>query len=146
NLDAGGAPVPFGANTPNFTFLPFTGAVPVGLNLNTGYELAELRVQWLLTDFGRRMGHYRQTQNGVDVAQLQTDRAYQTVANDVALAYYQVLRTRSLKRIAEEAVRRADEDLGVSKKLEKNKMIEKEKVLRTEILLSQAQRSLDAAE
>src|SRR5262249_50758666 len=46
DLNAGGEPVPFGASTPNFTFLPFTGAVPVGLNLHTGYELAELRVQW----------------------------------------------------------------------------------------------------
>src|SRR5262249_37712512 len=111
DLNAGGTPVPFGAGTPNFTFLPFTGAVPVGLNLNTGYELAELRVQWLLADFGRRMGRYRQAQLGVDVAQLQTDRAYQTVANDVAIAYYQVLRSRGLRRSAAEAVRRAEDDL-----------------------------------
>ncbi|MBP3954885.1 TolC family protein [Gemmata sp. G18] len=146
DLNAGGAPVPFGAGTPNFTFLPFTGAVPVGLNLNTGYELAELRVQWLLADFGRRMGRYWQAELGVDIARLQTDRAYQTVANDVALAYYQVLRARSLRRIAEEAVRRAEEDLDVAKKLEKGGVIEKEKVLRAEVLLSQAQRGRDAAE
>ncbi len=146
DLNAGGAPLPFGAGTPNFTFVPFTGAIPVGLNLNTGYELAELRVQWLLADFGRRIGRYRQAELGVDIAQLQTDRAYQTVANDVAVAYYQVLRTRSLKRIAEEAVRRAEEDLDVARKLEKGGVIEKEKVLRAEVLLSQAQRGLDAAE
>jgi len=146
DLNAGGVPVPFGAGTPNFTFLPFTGAIPVGLNLNTGYELAEMRVQWLLADFGRRMGRYRQAELGVDIAQLQTDRAYQTVANDVALAYYQALRARSLKRIAEEAVRRAEDDLDVAKKLQKGGVIEKEKVLRAEVLLSQAQRGLDAAE
>jgi outer membrane protein TolC len=146
DLNAGGAPVPFGAGTPNFTFLPFTGAVPVGLNLNTGYELAELRVQWLLADFGRRLGRYRQAQLGVNVAQYQTDRAYQTVENEVALAYYQVLRARSLKRIAEEAVRRAEEDLDVAKKLEKRGVIEREKLLRAEVLLSQALRALDAAE
>src|SRR5262249_39293071 len=70
NLDVGGAPIPIGA--PNFTFLPPAGAIPVGLNLNTGYELAELQVQWLLADFGRRMGRYRQTQLGVNIAQLQT--------------------------------------------------------------------------
>jgi len=118
----------------------------VGLNLNTGYELAEVRVQWMLADFGRRMGRYRQAEIGVDVAQLQTERAYQTVANDVALAYYQVLRARSLKRIAEEAVRRAEDDLDVAKKLEKGGVIEKEKALRAEVLLSQARRGLDAAE
>jgi outer membrane protein TolC len=146
DLNVGGTPVPFGSGTQNFTFLPFTGVLPIGLDLHTGYELAELRVQWLLADFGRRMGRYRQTQIGVEVAQLQTDRAYQTVANDVALAYYQVLRARSLKRIAEEAVRRAEDDLDVAKKLEKGGVIEKEKVLRAEVLLSQAKRSLDAAE
>jgi outer membrane protein TolC len=146
DLNVGGAPIGFGAGTPNFTFLPFTGAIPVGLNLNTGYELAELRVQWLLADFGRRMGRYQQAQLGVDVAQLQTDRAYQTVANDVALAYYQVLRARSLKRTAEEAVRRTEEDLGVAQKLAKGGVIEKEKVLRAEVLLAQARRGLDAAE
>ena len=146
DLNAGAAPVPFGAGTPNFTFLPFTGAIPVGLNLNTGYELAELKVQWLLADFGRRMGRYRQAQIGIEVAQFQTERAYQTVANDVAAAYYQVLRARSLRRIAEEAVRRAEDDLDVAKKLQKGGVIEKEKVLRAEVLLSQAKRGLDAAE
>jgi outer membrane protein len=146
DLNAGGAPVPFGAGSPNFTFLPFTGAIPVGLNLNTGYELAELRVQWLLADFGRRMGRHQQAELGVDIAQLQTDRAYQTVANEVTVAYYQVLRARSLKRIAEETVRRAEDDLDVAKKLQKGGVIEKEKVLRAEVLLSQARRGQDAAE
>src|SRR5262249_18173948 len=122
DLNAGGAPIPFGPGTPNFTFVPFTGAIPIGLNLNTGYEQAELRVQWLLADFGRRIGRYRQAELGVDIAQLQTDRAYQTVANDVAVAYYQVLRARSLKRIAEETVRRAQDDLAVAKKLEKGRV------------------------
>jgi len=147
DLNAGGTQVQVGGiGIPNFAFIPIAGTVPVGLNLNTGYELAELRVQWLLADFGRRMGRYRQAELGVDIAQLQTDRAYQTVANEVALAYYQVLRARSLKRIAEETVRRAEDDLDVAKKLEKGGVIEKEKVLRAEVLLSQARRGLDAAD
>src|SRR5439155_22682020 len=82
DLHAGGAPVGVGPGTPNFTFLPFTGAIPVGLNLNTGYELAELRAQWLLADFGRRMRPYRQARLGVDAAPPLTDPAYQTGAND----------------------------------------------------------------
>jgi outer membrane protein TolC len=82
----------------------------------------------------------------VDIAQLQTDRAYQTIANEVAVAYYQVLRAWSLKRIAEKAVHRAEEDLDVAKKLEKGGVVEKEKVLRAEVLLSQSQRGLDAAD
>jgi outer membrane protein TolC len=144
-LNAGGS-IPIGAGSPNFTFLPFTGSIPLGLDLNTGYEMAELRAQWLVTDFGRRMGRHRQAQLGMDIAQLQTDRAYETVANDVAVAYYQVLRARSLKRIAEDAVRRAGDDLDVAKKLEKGGVVEKEKVLRAEVVLSEASQKLDAAE
>jgi outer membrane protein TolC len=146
DLNVGGAGVPIGAGTPNFNFLPFTGAVPVGLDLRTGYELAELKVAWLITDFGKRLGRYRQAELGVDIAQLQTDRAFQTVANEVAVAYYQVLRTRALRRIAEEAVRRADDDLEVAKKLARGGVIEREKVLRAEVQLAQTRRALDQTE
>jgi outer membrane protein TolC len=146
DLNVGGAGIPIGAGSPNFTFLPFTGALPVGLNLNTGYELAELKVAWLITDFGKRLGRYRQAELGLDIAQLQTDRAFQTVANEVAIAYYQVLRTRALRRIAEEAVRRADDDLEVAKKLARGGVIEREKVLRAEVQVAQTRRALDQTE
>jgi outer membrane protein TolC len=146
DLNVGGAGVPIGAGSPNFNFLPFTGAVPVGLDLRTGYELAELKVAWLVTDFGKRLGRYRQAELGVDIAQLQTDRAFQTVANEVAIAYYQVLRTRALRRIAQEAVRRADDDLEVAKKLARGGVIEREKVLRAEVQVAQTRRVLDQAE
>jgi outer membrane protein len=74
------------------------------------------------------------------------ERAYQTVANGVATAYYQVLRARSLYRIARESARRAVDDLDVAKKLAKGGVVEREKVLRTEVALAQAQRALDVAE
>lgn len=146
DLNVGGAGIPIGPGTPNFNFVPFTGAVPVGLDLRTGYELAELRVAWLVTDFGKRLGRYRQAELGVDIAQLQTDRAFQTVANEVAVAYYQVLRTRALRRTAQEAVRRADDDLEVAKKLARGGVIEREKVLRAEVQVAQTRRLLDQAE
>jgi len=146
NLDVGGEGIPFGPGTPNFNFVPFNGTVPVGLNIQTGYELAELKLAWLITDFGKRLGRYRQAEIGVDIAQLQTDRAYQTVATEVAVAYYQLLRAQALRRIAEEAVRRADDDLGVSKKLAKGGVIEREKVLRAEVQVAQTKRALDQAE
>ena len=98
-LGVGGEPVRFGKGTTSgFNFIPFIGAVPVGLRIQTGYELAELKVQWLLLDFGRRLGHFEQAKLAVDVAQLQTDRAFQTVANEVAVAYYGVLRAQALRR------------------------------------------------
>jgi outer membrane protein TolC len=145
DLNVGGSGIPL-PNSPPFNFIPFTGAVPVGLDIKTGYELAELKLQWLVCDFGRRLGRYHQAGLAADIAQLQTARAYQTVANEVAVAYYQVLRTRSLHRIARESVRRAEDDLDVAKKLAKGGVIEREKVLRAEVALAQAQRALDVAE
>jgi outer membrane protein len=133
-------------NSPPFTFIPPGGALPVGLDIQTEYQLAELSIQWLVYDFGRRMGQYNQAGLAVDIAQLQTERAYQTVANDVSAAYYQVLRAQSLHRIAEESVRRAGEDRDEAEKLAKGGVIEREKVLRAEVALAQAQRGLDVAE
>jgi outer membrane protein TolC len=129
-----------------FNFIPGIGALPVGLDIHTGYELAELKLQWLVCDFGRRLGRYNQAGLATDIAQFQTQRAYQTVANDVATAFYQVLRTRSVRRIAGESVRRAEDDLEVARKLGKGGVVEREKVLRAEVALAQAQRALDVAE
>src|SRR5262249_4133840 len=145
DLNVGGAGLPL-PNSPPVSFIPFTGAVPLGLNIQTGYELAELKLQWLVCDFGRRLGSYNQAGLATDIAQLQTERAYQTVANAVATAYYDVLRARSLYRIAKESVRRAEDDLDVAKKLAKGGVVEREKVLRAEVALARAQRALDVAE
>jgi outer membrane protein TolC len=145
DLNAGGLSVNVGQPSA-FTFLPALGAVPIGLNLNTGYELADLKLQWLICDFGRRLGRYRQAGLATDIARLQSERAYQTVANEVSVAYYQVLRTRALRKTTRDAVRRAEDDLEVAKKLAKGGALEKEKVLRVEVQLAESQRLLDAAE
>jgi outer membrane protein len=145
DLSAGGLQVIAG-QPPAFTFIPALGAIPFGLNINTGYELADLKLQWLICDFGRRLGRYRQAGLATDIAQLQSERAYQTVANEVAVAYYQVLRTRALRKTARDAVRRAEDDLEVAKNLEKGGALEKEKRLRVEVQLAESQRLLDAAE
>jgi outer membrane protein TolC len=126
--------------------LPPGAVVPIGLDLSSGYGLAEVRMQWLICDFGRREGHFCQAELGVEIARLQTDRAYQTVANEVAAAYYKVLQTSSLRRIAQEAVRRAEDDLKEARQLEKGGVIEREKVLRVEVQLAQGQRQLENAD
>src|SRR5262249_47346972 len=147
HVQAGGTgfPIPGGPHSPHFTVLPLPRSGPVGLACATGFEVAELKLQWLVCDFGRRLGRYNQAGLAVDIAQLQTQRAYQTVADDVAVAYYQVLRARSLHRIATESVRRAKDDLDVARKLAKGGVVEREKVLRAEVALAQAQRALDLA-
>src|SRR5262249_20731623 len=145
DLNDGGTTAPLGP-LPGFTFLPALGSIPIGLNINTGYELVDLKLQWLICDFGRRLGRYRQGGLAVDIAQLQTERAFQTVANEVSVAYYQVLRTRALRKTASDAVRRGEDDLEVAKKLEKGGALEKEKRLRVEVQLAESRRLLDAAE
>jgi outer membrane protein TolC len=69
----------------------------------------------------------------LDVAQLQTDRAYQTVANSVAVAYNNVLRTQALRRTAQDALRRAEEELADARKREREGVVEREIVLRAEV-------------
>jgi len=145
HLNVGGRTTPL--EPPHgFNFLPGLGSVPFGLDIDTGYQLAELKMQWLICDFGRRLGRYRQAGLNVDIAQLQTERAFQTVANEVSLAYYQVLRTRALRKTYVDAVRRATDDLEVAKKLERGGALEKEKRLRVEVQLAESQRFLEAAE
>lgn len=144
-LDVGGEPLGIGRGTQNFNFIPFTGAVPVGLNIKSGYELAELKVQWLLLDFGRRLGRYEQAKLAMDVAQLQTDRAFQTVANEVSVAYYGVLRAKALRRTSEDAARRAEMQLADARKLLGEGVVERETVLRAEVLRAETRQQLHAA-
>jgi outer membrane protein len=142
-LDVKGAGIPLPSP---FTFIPGVGSIPVNFNSQSGYDLAELNLQWLIYDFGRRTSLYRTTGLAVDISQLQTDRAYQTVADEVQTAYYQVLRVKSLHRIAEEAVRRANDDLGVAQQLAKGGAVAQETVLRASVAQAQAQRAFDVAE
>jgi len=138
-----GVPVPGGGN---FNFLPPGGVIPIGFNFNTGFELAEFRVQWLVTDFGKRMGRYRQAGIATDIVQLQTSRAFQTVAHEVAMAYHQVLKAEAMARIAGESVRRCQAEMEFSEKLAAGGTLERENVLRAKVQLATAEKLQDAAE
>jgi outer membrane protein TolC len=142
-LDAGGTPIRLGT-LPGFNFVPFTGAVPIGLKLGTAFELAELKAQWLLLDFGRRLGVYEQARLANEVARFQTDRAFQTVANEVAVAYYNVLRSQALRKVQQDALRRAEDELSDARKLEREGVIEREIVLRTEVQRAETLQQLHA--
>jgi outer membrane protein TolC len=150
HLDVKGPGIPLGQAgqqlAKSFTFIPFTGSVPVGLNINTGYEVAELKVQWLICDFGQRLARFKQAGLALDVARLQADRARQTVANEVAVAYYQVLRARALGRTARASVRRAEDELEVASKLARRGAEVQQKVLRARVQVAQARRALDLTE
>jgi outer membrane protein TolC len=145
SLGVGGNSIPLGKGLPGFNFLPGLGALPVGLNTGTKFELAELKIQWLLLDFGRRLGRYDQAKLASDIAGLQTDRAFQTVANEVAVAFYTVLRAQALRRTTQDALRRADEELGDAKKLEREGVVDRESVLRAEVQRAEARQQYHAA-
>jgi outer membrane protein TolC len=145
SLGVGGQPIPLGKGLPGFNFAPGLGAVPIGLNLGTTFELAELKVQWLLLDFGRRLGLHDQARLASDIAGLQTERAYQTVADEVATAYYNVLRTEALRRTAQDALRRAEDQLSDARKLQREGVVEREIVLRSEVQQAEARQQLHAA-
>lgn len=138
-----GIPVPGGGA---FNFLPPGGTIPIGLNFSTGFELAEFRVQWLVTDFGKRLGRYKQAGIASDIVQLQTTRAYQTVANEVAMAYYQVLRAQAIRKVADGSVARCTEEVDQAEKLAREDAIERESVLRAKVQLASALKLQDSAQ
>ena len=144
SLGAGGIPVQVGKPL-RYNFIPSLGTVPIGLNLGTTFELAELRIQWLLLDFGRRLGVHEQARLANVIAQLQTDRAFQTVADEVATAYYNVLRSQALRKTAQDALRRAEDQLADAGKLEREGVVEREIVLRSEVEQAETRQQLHAA-
>jgi outer membrane protein len=146
DLGVGGMPVKVGPTSiPGFNFLPPFGTLPVGLEISSGYELAELKIQWLILDFGRRLGRFEQAKLATDVSQLQTDRAFQTVSNEVSVAYYAVLRSQAFRRTAQDANLRAEKELEDARKLEREGVVERETVLRAEVLKAETRQELHAA-
>jgi outer membrane protein TolC len=67
------------------------------------------------------------------------------VANEVAVAYYNVLRSQALLRTAQDALRRAEEELADARKREREGVIEREVVLRAEVQTAEYRQELHAA-
>jgi len=110
------------------------------------FALGEVLMQWTLWDFGRTFGRHQQAELGIDITQLQATRASQTVAFDVAAAYYGVLETQATGRVARESVRRAESILDVARKSLKAGLVERDQVLRAEVQLASTQRAVVNAE
>src|SRR5262249_40358312 len=81
SLGVAGESIRLGNGLPGFNFIPGLGALPVGLNFGTTFELAELKVQWLLLDFGRRLARFEQGRLALDAGHSATHRALPAVAN-----------------------------------------------------------------
>jgi len=125
--------------------MPITEPILIKTHFESTFDLIEGHVQWLLLDFGRRLGRYEQARLAGDIAGLQTDRAFQTVADEVAIAYYGVLRSQALLRTAQDALRRADEQLRDARNLQREGVVELETVLRSEVQRAENLQQLHAA-
>lgn len=106
------------------------------------FRLAELHLQWTLWDFGRTYGRYGQAAAAVEIARLQYARARQTVAFNVTAAYFAVLQARANRRVADEAVRRAEAVLRDARNFLRRGTAVRNDVLRADVLLAEVRLSL----
>ena len=124
------------------------GGAFVAASLTRGvfaYSLNEFGIQWTILDFGRRAGRYGQALSQARAESLVLERARQTVAFDVASAYFQVLATRAEVRVREEAERTAEairRDVGTRRR---GGTAEREDVLRADVEVSRTAEELVAA-
>jgi len=106
------------------------------------YAQTELALEWILYDFGRTGGRYRQAFARERIAELQRVRADQTVAFDVTAAYLDVLLARASRRVQEDAIRRAEAILADTRVRLEAGVVEREDVLRAEVQLSESREAL----
>ncbi len=118
------------------TLPTYVGNVTFG-GMSDQFQLAELNVQWVLWDFGRTCGKYGQAVRATEIAKLQYERARQTVAFNVAAAYFTVLQANATFRIAEEAVRQAESVLRDARNFLKRGTGIRNEVLRADVLLAE---------
>jgi outer membrane protein TolC len=125
---------------------PGTVGVVTYTDKTNDHDQTELYLQWLVCDFGRRWGRYDQAALSREIAELQFERAEQTAKFNVAVAYFSLLRGEALRRIAQQAVRRAESELRDARNLLRKGAAVRNDVLRAEAFLAEAQLQLVAAE
>lgn len=124
-----------------FPVLPARGFGPG----NQDFEVIDLRVQWTVFQFGKRLAVHDQAAMRAAVAHWQWERTRQAVAFDVALTYARVLQARASRLVAERAVVRAEAALKDVRNLAANGVLTREDVLRAEVFLADVRQGLIAA-
>jgi outer membrane protein TolC len=107
---------------------------------------SELQLQWTLYDFGRTAGRYGQASMREKIAQLQAERARETVAYDVVTAYMQAREATALRTIAVESIRRAEAVLQDVRARRDGGVALRDDVLRGEVQLSESREAFVRAE
>jgi outer membrane protein TolC len=121
------------------------GILPGGPGPYTALQ-SEIQIQWTLYDFGRTAGRYRQARMREKIAQLQAERARETVAYDVAAYYFQALGAEAIRKIAVQAIRRAQAVLEDTRARRGQGVALRDDVLRGEVQLSESRDALVRAE
>ena len=134
-----------GATKPDGFALPTiasgVGNVTYGGNAEE-FDIAELRAQWTLWDFGRTTSRFGQSLLGKEIAGLQLVRNEQTVAFDVTSAYFEALSAKAAADIADESIRSAQSTLDDAKNyLNRGNAIHND-VLKADVFLKQMQLEL----
>jgi outer membrane protein len=109
------------------------------------YSETEASLQWMLYDFGRSSGRYGQAIARSQIAQLQLNRAVQTIEFDVATTYVDVLLARASRRVQDEAVLRAEAILHDTNARRVSGVVLREDVLRAEVQTSESREALVVA-
>jgi len=107
---------------------------------------SEFQLQWMLYDFGRTSGRYQQAVFREKIAQLQAERARQTVTYDVAAAYLQGLHAAAIRTIARDALRRAEAVLNDTRQRRAAGVAERDDVPRGEVQRAEVEDALVRAE
>jgi outer membrane protein len=115
---------------------PAGGIVGLGDSMHDFIQ-TELQVQWMIYDFGRTSGRYRQALTRERIAELLYTRARETVAFDAAAGLLQGLLTAALKTVQEEAIRAADSTLKDSRVRRAAGVADRDDVLRAEVQASE---------
>jgi len=120
----------------------YTGSIRAEGTRTHDYAQTELGLQWILYDFGRTGGRYRQAVARGRIAELQVLRADQTVEFDVATAYVDVLLARAFHRVQEDAVRQAEATVDDTVARSTGGVALREDVLRAQVQLSESREAL----
>ena len=130
------------SNTLNPGVPGYTGSLRADGVGTHDYAQTELGLQWIVYDFGRTGGRYRQTVARGRIADLQLLRADQTVEFDVVAAYLNVLLARAFQRIQVDAVRQAEAILEDTVARSTGGVALREDVLRAQVQLSESREAL----
>ena len=123
-----------------------TGHILTSTPGTRAYAQSELRLEWILLDFGRRSGRHDQAAARQRMAELRLIRADQTVQFDVTTAYLNILLAHASLRVQEDAIRQAEATLKDTRARFTGGVADPNDVLRAEVQLSESREAAVNAE